>query len=90
MTQRLTDKQLADLQKQAIESAGENPDPHGKMHDIADATLSIVYDEYDGHWRINYMLPRGEVIGINSRMSVQQIKAQIRGMMADFAARWKG
>lgn len=75
---------LAKLQKLA-ETARDDQADH-ETHEAADATLSVAYDE-EGKWRINYTLPRKAVIGINNRQPAELARAQIRGMMADFAFR---
>lgn len=77
---------IAELQRLADESKHDNPDPTGELHSAAEATLSVRYNE-PNRWGINYTLPRGAIISINSKMPVELAMAQIRGMLADFAGR---
>ena len=75
---------LEKLKQMAQESKDDHADHDTCM--AADATLSVAYDE-DGKWRINYTLPRKAIIGIHNRQPAELARAQIRGMMADFAFR---
>lgn len=82
----LSPEKLEELKKLAAASVHDNPDPDGTLHRLAEAALSISYEEA-GRWRITYTMPHGDIIGISSKMPAELAMVQIRGMMADFSGR---
>ena len=55
------------------------------LRKLAEQRLTIDYEE-DGRWRIAYHLERGAVISFNNRMCADQVKVQLRGILAEFAS----
>lgn len=88
MKDDLSPETLEEINKLAATSIHDNPDPDGALHRLAEAALSISYEE-DGRWRINYRMPRGAVIGLSSKYPAELAMAQMRGIMADFCGRNK-